>query len=126
MQLEIIYTFYGYRQQIIRRYPFIPIIARSKKTYLDYLFADLKREERASLIKVSSCIITCLQTPLSKNKKHWFNKGNGKIWVDELERYRKACQIQSSISPEYVKNWVSENRQFNGATRKEYITSKIK
>lgn len=112
MKIDIIWTFDSQPQQT-GNYPFDIAALRSKRVFIDFLTAVLSREERGNLVKISTCIETALAWPITNNaakdKKHWFNKCRGKIWVDDLERWRKSKGIASTVSPEMIKDFMEYN-----------------
>jgi len=112
MKIDVIYSFEGMPQQKAN-YPFVINILTTKNNLIDFLLADLSREEKGCLVKISTCIETHLAYPISNNahkdKKHWFNKCYGKIWMDDLEKYRKLRGIKSTVSPSLIKEFMATN-----------------
>lgn len=112
MKIDVIYTFEGKEQQRAT-YPFVLAILKNKRTLIDFLFASLNPEEKGCLLKISTCILTPLAYPITNNyhkdKTHWFNKCKGKMWADDLEIYRRARGIKSTLSENFLNQFKIAN-----------------
>lgn len=82
MKIEFIYT-YAHKQQDIVSYPFVMPILQDKETLLEFALSALYQEERAQLVKISTCIY--LNGKKGVDFPEWYENCNGKFYFGDGE-----------------------------------------
>ncbi len=106
MTIQFIYTFSGSEQQRTD-FPFVLPIIKDKNTLIDFATAMLSMEDKQDLIKISCCIY--LDGREGIKEPRWYSACNGKVWVDDLEQWRKHCSIVSTVNKEYINQFMHNN-----------------
>ena len=105
MKIQFIFTFED-SEQIITHYKRIsPVFLDSKNIFIHYAFEQLDEWRETTLIKISACINT--DSPITLPK--WYDECKGKIWIDDLEPFRKDNGIDSNVSNEYINEFMAAN-----------------
>jgi len=104
MKIQFIYTF-DTKPQMITAYEHIfPAFLESKNVLTAYAMTRLNKKEKSDLIKISCCVVEAKEMPICPE---WYEKENGKIWVDYLEEWKKINGIKSTVSTEYINEFNS-------------------
>lgn len=106
MDIQFIYTFHT-REQVFVNAEITPDVLSSKKTLMEEVMKHLKKVEKAELVKISCCVFNTgdLECP------DWYIAMNGKFWLDDIEGYRFANGIKSSIPISYIVEWLADNNE---------------
>jgi hypothetical protein len=107
--IQFIFTFHSdKRNQIFTSYLPIPKeFLLNKTTLIAFAMLRLTNPQKANLIKIS-CSINVSKDKLTP-LPNWYIGYNGKIWLDDLEAFRLAIDMPSSVDAEYVDNWMKNN-----------------
>lgn len=104
-QINFIYTFEKRDQMVQRFYHPIPKqFLTSMNMLINFAIMSLNKTEQGELVKISCCIVTKGKLP------EWYNQCNGKIWLDDLDKYRKDVRIRNRVSTEFREWWHNQNK----------------
>lgn len=94
MEIQFIYTFDELEQVMINSE-----ISEESLSSMDGLISNamsaLKPKEKKNLIKISCCVFGDVQCP------EWYMNENGKVWQEDLDKWRDANKIKSSAKNKY-------------------------
>ena len=105
MKVQFIYTFNVREQHITPYMDFMPAFLESKSSLTAYAFTKINKAEQKELIKISCCVCETgdIKPPA------WYMDCNGKIWIDDLETFRKENGIKSTVSQDYINEFMANN-----------------
>lgn len=107
MKMQFIFTFEGAGDQLITKYdPFMECFLTTKEIFIAYAMTLLTDAQKSNLFKISSCaeVTEGYNCPFE-----WVKEWNGKIWLDDLEAFRKANGINTTIDKNTVREWMEQN-----------------
>lgn len=107
MKVQFIFTFEKLPQIITEYEDIFRVFIDSKEIFIAYAMSHrlLTRLELQSMIKISSCIV---DTSMPVSPK-WYDECRGKFWLDDLEQFRRENKIKSSVTKEYIDQWMKDN-----------------
>lgn len=78
MRIEFLFTF-GSKPQERVEYPFVNPILKDKQTLFDFATGQLYPDEKADLVKISSCVLV---EDGDVEEVQWFLDSGGKLYVE--------------------------------------------
>jgi hypothetical protein len=103
MKIQFIFSMQDKPQLITEYENFYPALLTDKNVFLTYACSRLGADI-SSLTKISTCIVGD-----NGNVPDWYYYINGKFWVDDLEKWRLENLIQSSVSKEFIAEFMATN-----------------
>lgn len=94
MEIQFIFTFDELEQVMINS----EISEESLSTMdglISHAMTALKPKEKKNLIKISCCVFGDVQPP------NWFMQENGKVWQEDLDKWRVAHKMKSTATHKY-------------------------
>lgn len=108
MSIQFIFSFHGLPQYITDYRPFFWVLLGSKEVLLSSAMMLLNDDQRSSLVKISMCV-NCPPDEYKEKISEWYDEGNGKVWLDELELFRKDNGIDSFVPENIIREFMEVN-----------------
>lgn len=102
--LQFIFTFHT-KKQVISNNPYFKAFITSPEVLMAYAISCLNDTDDADLVKISCCVYGT-----EDELPDWYMKEtSGKFWLDDLEKFKKANGIKSTVPKAYILDWMKQN-----------------